>query len=309
MASASEIGCVTVFGGSGYLGSRIVSKLAADGFTVRLACRRPDDAMGHVQPDTHADIQPIYADVRDESSVALATEGSDAIVNAVGLYVETGSESFEAVHELGALNVAHQALALGAKRLVHISGIGANLYSQCSYIRARAKGELLVRDVFSKTTVLRPSVLFGTRDSFLNTLVNIARNSPVLPVFGRGETMLQPVYVGDVAQAVVKALTAPAAPGEIYELGGPRIYSYRALITLVLTHAGLRRLLLPVPFLIWEILAKSLSIFPRPPLTTAQVTLMKQDNVVSDGSFTLRDLGVDPTSLEATLPSYAFSRS
>jgi uncharacterized protein YbjT (DUF2867 family) len=241
--------------------------------------------------------------------VALAIDGCDAVVNSVGLYVEGGSETFEAIHELGALNVAHQCAVQNIGRLVHISGIGANMHSESSYVRARAKGELLVQDVFSKATILRPSVLFGTEDGFLNTLANIARGSPVLPLFGRGCTKLQPVYVGDVAEAAVNALTASGASGNVYEPGGPQIYSYEALIDLVLTHTKPRRLLLPVPFLIWDFLAMLSSILPRQPLTRAQVTLMKQDNVVSGTSLTLRDLGVDPTSLEDILPHYAFSRS
>lgn len=309
MASGCEDGCVTVYGGSGFLGSHIVEQLATAGFTARVACRHPDDVISQFHSDQHANILPVYADVRDESSVALATAGSDAVINAVGLYVQTGSEGFEAVHELGALNVAHQASALGVKRLVHISGLGADLYSVSDYIRARAKGELLVQDVFPEATILRPSVLFGPGDAFLNTLSRIARSSPVLPLFGRGCTMLQPVYVGDVAEAAVSALKATGAPGEVYELGGPQIYSYRTLITLVLTHAKLRRLLLPIPFPIWEVLAMLSSILPRLPLTKAQVTLMKQDNIVSGTSLTLKDLGVDPKSLEHILPRYAFSRS
>jgi len=308
MASGCEVDCVTVFGGSGFLGSRIVKQLARKGFETRVACRHPDNVISQFHSDQHANILPVYADVRDETSVALAMAGSDAVINAVGLYVQTGSDRFDAVHELGAVNVAHQASTLEVKRLVHISGIGADLYSASDYIRARAKGELLVQDVFPAATILRPSVLFGSKDAFVNTLSRIARSSPVLPLFGRGSTMLQPVYVGDVAEAAVNALKATGAPGNVYELGGPQIYSYQALITLVLTHAKQRRLLFPVPFAIWEIAAKLMSILPRPPLTKAQITLMKQDNIVSGTALTLRDLGVDPRSLEDILPRYAFSR-
>ncbi|MGI9462383.1 MAG: complex I NDUFA9 subunit family protein, partial [Aestuariivirgaceae bacterium] len=269
MAAGSEIGFVTVFGGSGYLGSRIVRQLAARGITARVACRHPDDAIRQFHTERRAHILPVYADVRDETSVASAMAGSDAVINAVGLYVQSGSESFEAVHELGALNVAHQASELAVKRLVHISGIGADMYAPCDYIRARAKGELLVQDVFPQATILRPSVLFGTGDAFLNALADIARYAPVLPLFGRGDTRLQPVHVGDVAEASVNALTAPSAAGETYELGGPQTYSYRALIDLVLAASQRRRPLLPVPFPIWDLLAALSSLLPRPPLTRA----------------------------------------
>lgn len=303
------IGCVTVFGGSGFLGREIVERLVAEGIMVRVAVRHVVTDNTKEDPDQTRGIVPVYADVRDETSVALAIDGCDAVVNSVGLYVEGGSETFEAIHELGALNVAHQCAVQNIGRLVHISGIGADMNSESSYVRARAKGELLVQDVFSEATILRPSVLFGSEDGFLNTLANIARSSPVLPLFGRGYTRLQPVYVGDVAEAAVNALTASGTSGNVYELGGPQIYSYKALVDLVLTHAKQRRLLLPVPFLIWDFLAMLSSILSRPPLTRAQVTLMKRDNVVSVTSLTLRDLGVDPTSLEDILPRYAFSRS
>ncbi len=309
MARGSTISCVTVFGGSGFLGSAIVAALAANGTAVRIACRHPDNAVTRSLAGSNTNIMPVYADVRDETSVALAVSDCDAIINAVGLYVQSGSESFEAVHELGAVNVAHQAAQSGIKRLVHISGIGANLHSRCEYIRARAKGELLVQDIFSRATILRPSVLFGPNDAFLNTLSDIARSSPVLPLFGRGRTQLQPVYVGDVAAAAVNALTTSKAQGKIYELGGPDVYSYRSLIELVLDHSRRRRLLLPVPFPVWQFLAVLFSLLPTPPVTKAQVNLMRQDNLASEFELTFQDLGIDPTSLHDVLPQYGFSKA
>ena len=306
MAADSQVGCVTVFGGSGFLGGEIVKRLIAEGITVRVAVRHPDNAAIDARSDQIGLVQPVYADVRDESSVALAMDGSDAAVNAVGLYVEKGAESFEAVHELGALNVAYQSATLGVDRLVHISGIGADLDSESSYVRARAKGELLVGDVFARATILRPSVLFGPQDAFLNALAQIARRTPVLPLFGRGHSKLQPVYVGDVAEATLRALTHPDAPGKTYELGGPGIYSYRALVELVLSQANRRRLLLPLPFPVWHVLTMLASILPSPPLTRAQVTLMKRDNVVAKAALSLEDLGIEATALEEMLPNYAF---
>jgi len=306
MAAESRPGGVTVFGGSGFLGGEIVKRLVADGIAVRVAVRHPDDAAIARQSGHAAKVQSVYADVRDETSVALAMAGSDAVVNAVGLYVENGAESFATVHELGALNVAHQAATLGVDRLVHVSGIGADMRSRSSYVRARAKGELLVGDVFSRATILRPGVLFGPADKFLNALAGIARRTPVLPLFGRGRTRLQPVYVGDVAAAAVSALSHAGAPGKTYELGGPRVYSYRALVELVLGRAKRRRLLLPMPFPLWDILALLGSILPTPPITRAQVALMKHDNVVAKTALSLEDLGVTPTALEDILPSYTF---
>ena len=306
MAADSHPGCVTVFGGSGFLGREIVKRLLVEGITVRLAARRPDRAAIGEAPGRGGRLQPVYADLRDATSVALALEGAEAAVNAVGLYVETGAETLEAVHELGASNVARQAATLGLDRLVHISGIGADPRSESRYVRVRAEGERRVTEAFPQATVLRPSVLFGPQDSFVNALAGIARRTPLLPLFGRGRTRLQPVYLGDVAEAALGALAHPDAAGRTYELGGPRVYSYRALVTLVLERAGRRRLLLPVPFPVWLALAVLASFLPAPPLTRAQVVLMKQDNVVAEDALTLGDLGIEATALEAVLPDYAF---
>ncbi len=304
MAVDSNVSCVAVFGGSGFLGAEIVKRLSADGLVTRVATRHPENTT-FPEPSIQAGrIQRVYADVRDESSVALAMEGCDAVINAVSLYIEQGAETFEAVHELGALNIAHQAATLDIDHLVHISGIGANLYSESSYVRARGKGELFVKDVFSRATILRPSVLFGPSDKFLNTLAKIIDFSPLFPLFGRGETKLQPVYVADVAEAALKVLRAPGSQGKSYELGGPRVYSYRSLIELMLSHAGRHRLLLPVPFSIWTILATVASILPNPPVTLPQVALMKRDNVVAKSALSLDDLNVKPAAIEDILPDY-----
>ncbi len=298
MPPDDSIGRVAVFGGTGFLGRRIVARLAEAGIDTCVAVRNPDAAR------TGNCISAAYADVRDETSVALALEGCDAAVNAVGHYVEKGAATFPAVHELGARNVAHQAAALSLKRLVHISGIGANLYSPSRYVRCRARGEVMVRDVFPETVLLRPSVVFAPDDRFVNALAGIARWTPVLPLFGSGKTRLQPVYAGDVADAVLAVLKMPEVVGKTYELGGPDIYTYRELIERILTHAGRRRLLLPVPFRVWELLALLCSRHPTPPLTEAQVTLMRADNVVPSDALTLANLGLAPTALENVLPVY-----
>jgi len=306
MSARSNIRCVTVFGGSGFLGREIVKRLLTERITVRVAVRNPGNTNIPEQTRAKGKTKTIYADVRDETSVALAMDGCDAVINAVGLYVERGAETFESVHELGALNVAHQCATQDIRRLIHISGIGADLNSESSYVRARAKGELLATDVFPRTTILRPSVLFGPGDKFLNTFAKLIRASPVLPLFGKGGTMLQAVYVGDVAQATLQALQKPASQGKTYELGGPRPYSYRELIELVLARTRKRRLLLPVPFIVWDFLAAIASVLPAPPLTRDQVTLMKSDNVVTRNALSLNDLGVKATALENILLKYPF---
>ncbi len=213
------------------------------------------------------------------------------------------------MHELGALNVAHQCATLRIDRLVHVSGIGADPNSESRYVRARGKGELLVTDVFPQATTLRASVLFGPDDKFVNTLARIARRSPVLPLFGRGLTKLQPVYVDDVADAALKALKQPISQGKTYELGGPCVYSYRALIELVLGQAKRRHLVIPLPFPVWNALAVVASVLPTPPLTHAQVMLMKQDNVVAKSALSLADLGVNPTALESVKTGLVHARA
>lgn len=293
--------CVTVFGGSGFLGRMIVRRLAADGASVRVAVRHPERASFPAETGT---ITAVRADVWDETSVAPAIAGADAVVNTVGHYVERGSASFEAIHGQGAMHVARAAAAAGIARLVHISGIGADEKSPSSYVRARAAGERLVREAFPEATILRPSVMFGPEDSFFNQLAGIARLLPVLPLFGIGEVRLQPVYVGDVAEAVARALTLDAAKGKIYELGGPRAYSYKVLMQLLLRQTGRRRLLLPVPYALWDLVATLLSPLPNRPISRDQVTLMKQDNVVALNAPSFAALGITPHSVEEILPTY-----
>lgn len=299
MASKS----ITVFGGSGFLGREVVRRLAGEGAQLRVAVRHPERA-GFLQKFGRVgQIVPMRADVWDEATVAPALAGADAVVNTVGHYVERGGASFEAIHGQGARHVALAARAAGARHLVHISGIGADPASDSSYVRARAIGERLVREAFPDATILRPSVMFGPEDSFLNTLASIGR-APVIPLFGTGEVRLQPVYVGDVAAAVATALTMEAAMGRLYELGGPRIYSYEALVRLVQRLSGRKSLLLPVPYGVWHALAALTAPLPFRPISRDQVTLMQKDNVVGADALTLADLGITPTAIESIAPTY-----
>jgi NADH dehydrogenase len=292
---------VVVFGGTGFLGSAIVGRLTARGYRVRVATRHPERAAGPAAPAAGA-IEPIEADVRDEAAVRRAVAGCGAAVNAVGLYIEAGGATFEAVHLRGASHVARQGAAEGVAALVHVSGIGAAQGSASAYVRARAKGEAAVRAAYPGATILRPSVLFGPGDAFFTSLAAIARVTPVLPLFGRGQTRLQPVFVGDVAEAAARALEDDAARGKTFELGGPDIYSYRDLLQLTLRRIGRRRLLLPVPFLLWDLLAVLISPLPRPPITSAQVVLMKTDNVAAGDLPGLDALGIAPTTVASVLP-------
>ena len=219
---------VTVFGGSGFLGRQIVKRLADDGAEVRVAVRRPERASFLTEARRAGQIAPVYADVWDEASVAPVVDGSDAVINTVGHYVERGKATFGAIHGQGAMHVARASAMAGVRRLVHISGLGADPASDSPYVRARGIGEDLVKEAFPGATILRPSIIFGPEDAFFNRLAALARVMPVLPLFGSGETKLQPVYVSDVAEAVARALATPAAEGKVYELGGPRVYTYKA---------------------------------------------------------------------------------
>ena len=288
----------TVFGGTGFLGRAIVRRLLSRGAHVRVAVRNPGRA---VLPADTEGVWALACDIRDEAAVAAAVDRAAGVVNAVGLYVETGAATFDAVHVQGALHVARQAARAGVGSLVHISGIGADLGSESRYVRARAEGERRVLGASDTATIVRSSVLFGPGDTFLNSLEAISRHSPILPLFGRGATRLQPGYVGDIAEAVARVLEDSEAWDGIYELGGPVVYTYRSLVEMVLKYLRRRRLLLPLPFFIWKLLASLLAGLPNPPLTRDQVVLMQRDNVVEQGAQAFADLHVKPRSLEELL--------
>ena len=288
----------TVFGGTGFLGRAVVARLIAEGARVRIAVRHPDAA---VAP---AGVEAVAADLRDVASVVRAVADADWVVNAVGLYLESRGETFQAVHVEGARAVAQAAARGSAQALVHISGIGADLASESSYVRARAAGEAAVREAFPEATTLRPSVLFGPEDSFSNSLARIARLLPAFPLFGDGRTRLQPVYVEDVAAAVARTLSLAEARGRTYELGGKESYSYRALIELLLRHIGIRRPLLPLPFALWQAQASLLGLLPKPPITHDQIALMRKDNVVDPELPGFAELGIQAAALEEILPTY-----
>lgn len=288
---------ITVFGGTGFLGRAIVRHFVESGVAVRIAARHPS-APEFAGASNQIELQS--ADVRDENSVAEAVNGATGVVNAVGLYVEKGKATFDTIHVEGAERIARRAREANIRKLVHISGIGADPGSASKYVRARAHGEQRVQSAFPEAVILRPSVLFGPNDAFLGALKTVTR-LPVVPLFGKGTTRLQPVYVEDVARAVLQALETPGAAGRIFELGGAQIYSYRDILERVLAHFSRRRLLLPVPFPIWRLLARISSLLPNPPLTRDQVILMETDNVVGTGAGTFGDLGIEPYSLEQML--------
>ena len=289
---------VTVFGGSGFLGREIVKHLAKAEYRLRVGVRRPDRASFLRRLVPGGEIELVHADVSDETTVARALEGAAAVINTVGQYVQRPGASFHRIHAEGARHVARQAKQGGVERLIHISGLGAAAGSHSRYIQSRGVGERLVKEAFDSATILRPSAIFGPGDALLNTLAGIVRQSPFVPLFGDGRTRLQPVFVEDVAEACVKALADSSTADSIYELGGPQVFEYRELVRLLLERMGRRRIVIPVPFGVWEIMASMMAWHPNPPLTRDQVTLLRSDNVVADGALNLADLDVDPSRLE-----------
>jgi NADH dehydrogenase len=300
----------TVFGGSGFIGRHIVKRLAQGGVVVRVAVRDPEAALFLKPMGAVGQIAPTLADVRSERSVAAAVDGVDAVVNAVSLYAQTRRDRFADVHVQGARLVARLAAAAGVKRLVHLSGIGSDPNSDSAYVAARGHGDRAVREAFPAATLLRPSIVFGPGDHFFTTLAALARLSPALPLFAGGTARVQPVYVGDVAEAAIKTLDvageagAPQSAGQTYELGGPTVYTYRDLMELLLRTVGRKRMLVSVPARVALIIAAFAALLPSPPLTRDMVKLATADNVVGAGAKGFRDLGISPTTVEVILPTY-----
>jgi len=250
--------------------------------------------------DTDNRVEQVQTDVRNVQSVTDAIEHADGVVNAVGLYVESRGATFETVHVAGAQCVAQQSVIAGAK-LVHISGIGADTESASTYIRARAVGEQRVRAAAPLAVILRPSVLFGRNDAFLGSLSVMVRMLPVIPLFGNGATRLQPVYVEDVAKAIETIFSGNEPGANIYELGGAQILTYRDLLSTIVRQLDRKRLMLPVPFAIWQLLAALTSVLPNPPLTRDQIELMRHDNLVDPDAAGFAELGIEPCGLEDLL--------
>ena len=295
---------VCVFGGTGFLGRRLVRRLATEGATVRVAVRHPERARSVLATAGVDRVTPVYADVRDQTSVAAAVSGVDAVVNAVSAYIEKSGVTFKAVHEQGAKTLAQESAAAGVARLVLVSGIGADPESGYPYIRARGRGEQVSQRAFPGVTIVRPGAMFGPGDALFGTLAHVARLVPVLPLIGGGRTRLQPVYVEDVAQAVARLLADPGTAGRTYELAGPGVYTLRELVKITLRLIGKRRFLLSVPFAVAEAQARLFQLLPNPPLTTGQIDLLKADNVASAALPGFRELNIQPKAVEDVVPTY-----
>jgi len=293
-----------VLGGSGFIGRYVVKRLAARGDVVPVGCRNAEEAKFLKPMGDVGQVEPLNVTIDSEQRLPAFLAGSDAVVNCVGILRESGSQTFERVHHTGPALFARIARDAGVERFVHISAIGADSRSSSAYARTKAAGEAALRDAFPTATILRPSVVFGPEDQFFNRFATMAMFMPALPLIGGGETRFQPVYVGDVADAVIRCLEDPATAGRTYELGGPKIYKLRELFELLLHEIRRQRWLVNLPFELAALQARLMSILPNPPLTTDQVELLKRDNVVSPGALTLPSLGIMPTAVEAILPTY-----
>lgn len=291
---------VTVFGGTGFLGRRIVRHLRKRGFPVRIASRHPDRSDSLFALDD-PQLQSVEADIHDEQSVAHALAGAYAVVNAVSLYVEHGHETFHSVHVESAQRVAAEARRLGVERLAHVSGLGSDAASPSLYIRKRGEGELVVRAAFAGATLIRPAVTFGPDDAFLTIILNLLERLPIYPMFGRGLTRLQPAYVEDVGEAIAETLQRMEMRPITFECGGPRVYSYKELLKAVAHEANLKPTLVPFPYAAWHMLAWFAEMLPIPPFTRNQVELMQVDNVSSPDIPGFRELGISPHSVEEIL--------
>ncbi len=298
---------VTVFGGAGFIGTQVVQLLARKGYRIRVAVRRPDLA-GHLKPlGSVGQIQPIQANVRNRDSVERAVKGASIVINLVGIGHEGGKQRFRAVHAMGARNIAEAARALKVQHLVHVSALGADPQSVSGYSLSKALGETEVLAAFPSAVVIRPSIVFGPGDGFFNRYGMLARMLPVLPVVG-GKTKFQPIYVGDVAAAIVAAAEGQVKGGRIYEIGGPEVATHKQLVARVLADTARTNLTVPLPAGIAKLVAFPLSFLPSPLITSDQVDLLQVDNVVSEEAVrekrTLAAFGITPTAMEAILPTY-----
>lgn len=298
---------VVVFGGSGFVGRHVVRALAMRGYRIRVACRRPDLA-GHLQPlGNVGQIQPIQANVRVRWSVDHAVQGADHVVNLVGILYESGRQRFGAVQDFGARAIAEAARSVGAG-ITHVSALGANVDSESAYARTKALGEKAVLETVPDAVIYRPSINFGPEDDFFNRFAAMARFSPALPLLGGGKTRLQPVYVGDVAEAIARSVDGAVEGGKIYELGGPKVLTFKECMQEMLAVIERKRLLVSVPWWAARLQASILELLPKPLLTNDQVTQLQSDNVVSDKAIkegrTFAATGITPRTIGAILPSY-----
>jgi NADH dehydrogenase len=295
---------VAVFGGSGFVGRNLIRRLTESGVNVVVASRHPASVDVDDVRRGNGTVKPVQASILSADSVRTAVDGVDAVINLVGILQESGSQTFDAIHVDGARRVAEASRDAGVGRLVHMSALGADANASSAYARSKALGERRVCEVLPETTILRPSIIFGPEDDFFNRFAAMAKYAPALPLIGGGDTRFQPVYVGDVTEAITRFLTDDTTKGKTYELCGPKIYTFKDLLQLILKQKGMTRALIPIPFVVAEIQGTILQMLPNAPLTRDQVESLKQDNVFSGTCPGFADLKIAPTRVEDVIPTY-----
>jgi uncharacterized protein YbjT (DUF2867 family) len=293
----------TVFGGSGFLGRYVVQRLAAAGYVTRVAVRDPEGAMFLRPMGRVGQIVPLYSDLTKDATVQRAVEGAELVVNLVGILAERRSGDFTRLQAEGAGRVARLAAAAGVSRMVHVSAIGADPASPSRYASSKAAGEAAVREALPAVTILRPSLVFGAEDQFFNRFAGMAQLLPFMPVIA-GATKMQPVYVGDVADAAIAGLTRADTAGNIYELGGPRVWTFREILAWILVQTRRNRRLIDIPMELARVQAAVVELLPTKPFTRDQLLMLSRDNVVSAGALGLAELGIVPTPVELIVPEY-----
>jgi uncharacterized protein YbjT (DUF2867 family) len=294
----------TIFGASGFIGRYIVEKLARDGWTIRAAVRKPSEAAFLKPLGNVGQITPMQVPLTDPDTVFAVCHGSSLVINLVGVLTESGKATFDSIHHLGARTVAEAASNAGASRLIHFSSIGADTHASASYAASKGRGEAAVMKAFPQATIFRPSIVFGPEDDFFNRFASMSNLSPALPLIGGGDSLFQPVYVADLAEAVIAALSNKATAGKTFELGGPEQKSFKSLLSEMLRLIDRKRFLVPLPFPLARIIAAVAQFLPGKPITPDQVELLKNDNIVSEGAIGFKELGITPRPLGLVLPLY-----
>ncbi len=294
---------ITIFGGSGFLGSVVAQRLLRCGYRVRVAVRYPDRAGDVLTGGDVGQVAAIPCDIKSDADVAAAVDGAYGVVNCVGILYPSGKQKFATVQAQAAGRIAQLANRAGVQRLVHVSAIGADEGSKSRYGASKGLGEALVRGTFDGSVILRPSIIFGRGDSFFNRFAKMSQGIFPVPLVGEFVKM-QPVYVGDVAEAVVVGLEDSSCAGRVYELGGEDVATFKALLDLIGEYTGREMRYVRIPIWAAKIMGVFAGLLPKPPITRDQVIMLEQDNVVAEGALGLADLGIEPTSLHAILPTY-----
>ena len=295
---------ITILGGTGFLGRYVVRRLAKDGFRLRIVSRNPNDSLELITAGHVGQIALLAGDINDPKSYAKALKGSYAVINLVGILFDRGKQNFTNIHSLGAEKLAVAAKAAGVQRFIQISALGVENEAGSNYARSKFLGEQAVLRAFPDASIIRPSIIFGAEDNFFNKFAKLAALSPFLPLIGGGRTLFQPVYVDDIAKAIETLLLQNTGRGQIYELGGAQVYSFRQILEYILAVTGKARRFIPIPFGLASIIGRIGEYLPTPPLTRDQIKLLKYDNTVNPTLKSFKHLGITPTAVELIVPEY-----